>query len=172
MSRRNTRQDKARRRAERERRRGSSTSGQGPAAVEVQTVQVAPRSDGSGHPNSGEHGTELRSDADDGLGAVEAGEADLDTDADPGDFGDLDADDADLQATLTVLAVLADDIGDAAEAVDDLDGDAEDLAGDAEDPVGDAEVLVGDAEDLQVPDAPEDLRDPETGPPSAAAGGG
>ena len=32
------------------------------------------------------------------------------TNADPGDFGDLDADDAGLQATLTVLAVLADDI--------------------------------------------------------------
>jgi RNA polymerase primary sigma factor len=168
------------------------TSGQGPAAVEVQTVQVAPRPDGSGHLNSGEHGPELRSGADDGLSAVEPGEADLDTDADPGDFGGLDADDADLQATLTVLAVLADDIGDAAEVGDDLGGDAdvlvddaedldgdpgdlvgeaEDLVGDAGDLVGDAGDLVGDVGDLQVPDAPEDLRDPGTGQPSAEAGG-
>ena len=35
MSRRNTRQGKARRRAERDRRRGTATSGQGPQAVEV-----------------------------------------------------------------------------------------------------------------------------------------
>ena len=50
---------------------------------------------------------------------MEPDEAELDTvadleDADPGDFGDLDPDDADLQAALTVLAVLADDISDAA----------------------------------------------------------
>jgi RNA polymerase primary sigma factor len=154
------------------------TSGQGPAAVEVQTVRAAPRPDGSGHLNSGEHGPELRSDADDGLSAVEPGEADLDTDADPGDFGGLDADDADLQATLTVLAVLADDIGDAAEVGDDLGGDADVLVDDAGDLVGDADVLVDDAEDLvgeagdlQVPDAPEDLRAPGTGQPSAEAGG-
>ena len=54
-------------------------------------------------------------------------EADLDYDADLEnadleDFGDLDADDADLQATLTVLAVLADDISDV-EGADELAGD-------------------------------------------------
>jgi RNA polymerase primary sigma factor len=85
--------------------------------------------------------------------AVEPGEADLDTDADlqnadPGDFGGLDADDAGLQAALTVLAVLTDDISDVAELVDDL---------------------VGDADGLEVPDGPEDLEDPETGRPSAGA---
>ena len=52
-------------------------------------------------------------------------EADLDYDADLEnadleDFGDLDADDAELQATLTVLAVLADDISDVAEGADKL----------------------------------------------------
>ena len=130
MSRRNTRQGKARRRAERDRRQCSRTSDQGPRAVEVQAVQAAPRPDGSGHRNSDEHGSGLRSDADGGLIAVELGEADLDSDADlenadPGDFGDLDADDADLQAALTVLAVLADDISDVAEVADDLAGDVD-----------------------------------------------
>ena len=165
MSRRNSKQGKARRRAERERRRGSTASGQGPQAAEVQAAQkvqafqAAPRPKGSGDLNSGEHGPEPRSDADDGLSAEEAGEADLDTDADPGDFDGLDANDADLQATLTVLAVLADDISDAADVPDDLAGDADDLMedgggpvdvgddliGDADDPMGEADELVGDA---------------------------
>jgi RNA polymerase primary sigma factor len=119
MSRRNTRQGKAWRRAERERRRRSMTSGQEPRAVEV------------------------------------PGETDLDTgadleNADPGDFGGLDADDAGLQATLTVLAVLADDISDVAGVPDDL---------------------VGDADGLEVPDGPEERGGPETGQPSAEAGG-
>ena len=47
MSRRNTRDGKAWRRAERERRRPSMTSGQGPRTVEV---QAAPRPDGLGSP--------------------------------------------------------------------------------------------------------------------------
>jgi RNA polymerase primary sigma factor len=145
MSRRNTRQGKAWRRAERERRRRSLTSDQGPRAVEA---QVAPRPDGAGPRNSDERGSGLRSN--DGLIAVEPGEADLDANADPGDFSGLDADDADLQAALTVLAVLADDVSDVAE-----------VAGD----------LAGDADGLEVPDGPEDLADPEAGQPSAEAGG-
>jgi RNA polymerase primary sigma factor len=148
MSRRNTREGKASRRAERERRRHSITSGQGPRVVEVQAVQVAPRPDGSGPRNSAEHDSGLRSDADSGLITVEPDEADLATNADPGDFGGLDADDAGLQAALTVLAVLADDIGDVAELADDL---------------------VRDAGGLEVPNGPEDLEDPETGQPSAGA---
>jgi RNA polymerase primary sigma factor len=134
MSRRNTRQGKARRRAERDGRQVSAansaarkrpgTSDQGPRAVEDQVVQAAPR---PGGPDSDEHGSGLRSDADAGLIAVDLDEADLDTDADPenadaGDFGDLDADDAGLQAALTVLAVLADDISDVAEVAVDVDG--------------------------------------------------
>ena len=135
MSRRNTRQGKARRRAERDRgqvtereRKRPRTSGQGPRAVEDQAVQVAPRPGGPGPRNSAERGSGLRSDVDGGLSAVDLDEADLDTDADLedadlDDLGDLDTDDADLQATLTVLAVLADDISDVAEvAVDDVDG--------------------------------------------------
>jgi RNA polymerase primary sigma factor len=132
------------------------------------------------------------SDADGGLSAAEPGEAELDTDADPGDFGSLDANDADLQATLTVLAVLADDISDAADGADDLVGDADDLmedpggllddvdelvddAGelvhDADELVGAADGLVGDAGEPEVPDRPEDLKDPQTGQPPADAGG-
>ena len=125
MSRRNSRQGKARRRAERDRRQRLRPADQGPRAVEDQAVQAAPRPGGSGPRNSDEHGSGLRSDADGGLTAVDLDEADLDYDADLEnadleDFGDLDADDAELQATLTVLAVLADDISDVAEGADKL----------------------------------------------------
>src|SRR5580693_3994096 len=167
MSRRNSRQGKARRRAERDRRRGTATSGQGPQAFEVQAVEaqaflVGPRPRGSGSRNPGDRGSGLRSDADGGSIAVEPGEADLDTDADPGDFDGLDADDAGLQATLTVLAVLEDDISDVAEVADDLVGDADGL----EVPDG----LEG-PDGLELPDGPEDLGDPEPGQPSAEAAG-
>jgi hypothetical protein len=58
---------------------------------------------------------------------VDLDEADLDAgadleDVDLDDFGGLDADDAGLQAALTVLAVLADDISDVAELAVDVDG--------------------------------------------------
>jgi mycofactocin precursor len=130
MSRRNTRQGKASRRAERERRR-SVTSGQGSLAVEVQAAQAAPRPDDAAPGNLDEAGYGVLLDGDGGLITAEPGEADLDTGADPGDFDGLDPDDADLQATLTVLAVLADDISEAAEAGGDLADDlADDLAGD------------------------------------------
>jgi hypothetical protein len=119
MSRRNTRQGKAQRRAERDRwqvterkRKPLRTSDQGPRTVEDQAIQAARRPEGSDPRNSDEHGSELRADADadpKGLTATDLDEADLETDADLenvdlGDFGDLDADDADLQAALTVLA--------------------------------------------------------------------
>jgi RNA polymerase primary sigma factor len=152
MSRRNSREGKAWRRAERERRQRSVSSGQGPGAV---GVQAAPRPEGAGPGNPGKHGSGVRSDAGGGLAVVEPGEAGLDTgadleNADPGDFGGLDAGDAGLQAALTVLAVLADDISDAAEV-----------------PGG----LAGDADGLEVPGGPGDPGDPETGQPSAEAGG-
>jgi RNA polymerase primary sigma factor len=155
MSKRNSRESKARRRAERGRQRRSTTLGEGPQVVEVQAVQAALRPAGSGPRNVDEHGSGLRSDADDALIAVELDEADLDAhadleNADSGDFGGLDADDAGLQAALTVLAVLADDISDVAEMADDL---------------------VGEPDEVEVPGGPEDLGDPETGQPSAEADG-
>jgi RNA polymerase primary sigma factor len=208
MSRRNTRQGKAKRRAERERRQRSTPSGQGPQAPEVQAVGpktsgiqaflAVPRPDGPGPLNSDKRGSGGRSAADGALVTVEEpdeitveepDEADLDTSADPGDFGGLDADDADLQATLTVLAVLADDIGEDSEVADDLAGDTGDLIGDADDLISDTDVLagdvagdagelaadpgepVGDTGELEVPGGPEDLGAPETGKPPAEAGG-
>ena len=129
------------------------TSGQGPGAVEVSSVQVAARPEGPGHRDSDEHDPGVPSGAGDGLIEAEPGEPDLETSADPGDFDDLDADDAGLQASLTVLAVLADDI------VGDI-GD-----------IGDAAELAGHAGGPEVPDGPEDLGNPEPGQPSSEAGG-
>jgi len=161
MSRRNTRQGKARRRAqrdhlqvtERERKR-PRTSEQGPRTVEDQAIQAAPRPDGSGPRNSDERGSGLRSDAGGGLTAVELDAADLDTDADLenadlDDLSDLDPDDADLQAALADEDLA--DIGDVADIVDVAD----DLAGDLDGP--------------EVPDGPEDSGAPEADQPSAEA---
>ena len=123
MSRRNTRQGKARRRGERDRRQVTERErkrpgipGQDPQAVEDQAVQAAPRPDGSGPRNSDEHGSGLRSDVGGSLIAVDPGEADLGTDADlenadPVDFGDLDPDDADLQAVLAEEDLAEGDLG-------------------------------------------------------------
>ena len=74
-------------------RKRTRTSDQGPRAVEDQAVQAAPR---PGGPDSDEHGSELRANADstsNGLAAVDLDEADIDSEA---DFDDLDADDADF----------------------------------------------------------------------------
>ena len=134
MSRRNTRQGKARRRAQRDRgqvtereRNRPGTADQGARAV---GDQAAPRPDGSGPRNSDEHGSGLRSAAGGGLIAVDPGEAGLDTDADLenadlDDFGDLDPDDADLQAVLAEEDLVEADLGDAGEVADDLAGDVD-----------------------------------------------
>ena len=161
MSRRKPRRAKARRRAERDRQRRTRTPDQGPAVIEV---RAAPPPDGSGHQNSDASGSGVTSAADGDLMAVEFDEAGLDTDADlenadPGDFDDLDADDADLQATLTVLAVLTDDLGD----LSDL-GDIDDLGEVADD-------VVGDVEGPEGLDGPEGIEGPEAGQPPAEADG-
>ena len=122
MSRRNSRQGKTRRRAERDRRqvtererKRAGTPDQDPRAAED---QAAPRPDGSGPRNPDEHGSGLRSAAGGGLIAVDPGEAGLGTDADlesadPDNFGDLDPDDADLQAVLAEEDLGEADLGDA-----------------------------------------------------------
>ena len=156
MSRRNTRQGKARRRAERDRgqvtereRKRPGTPDQGPRAV---GDQAAPQPDGSGPRNPDEHGSELRSAAaGGGLIAVDPGEAGLGTDADlenadPGDFGDLDPDDADLQAVLAEEDLVEADLG-----------DADEVAGD----------LAGDVDVPEVPDGPGYPEDSQRGQPSA-----
>src|SRR5262249_1360750 len=105
MSRRNTRQGKARRRAKRNggqvterERKHREISDQDPRAVEDRVVYEAPGPDGPVPRNPDEHGSGLRSEVDGGLIAVDPGEADLGTDAelenaDPSDFSDLDPDD-------------------------------------------------------------------------------
>jgi RNA polymerase primary sigma factor len=160
MSRRNTRQGKARRRAERDRRQVTErerkrprTSDQGARAVEDQAVQAAPRPDGSGPRNSDAHGSGLRSDAGGGLIAVNLDEADLDTDADLenadlDDLSDLDPGDADLQAALADEDLVEADISDAGDVADDL---------------------AGDVDGPEVPDGPEDPEDSEPDQPSAEA---
>ena len=157
MSRRNTRQGKARRRAQRDRgqvtereRNRPGTPDQGPRAV---GDQAAPRPDGSGPRNSDEHGSGLRSDAGGGLIAVDPGEAGLDTDADLenadlDDFSDLDPDDADLQAVLAEEDLVEADLGDAGEVADDL---------------------AGDVDVPEVPDGPGYPEDSQRGQPSADA---
>ena len=163
MSRRNTRQGKARRRAQRDRgqvtereRKRPGTPDQDPRAVEDQAVQAASRPDGSGPRNPDEHGSGLRSADGGGLIAVDPGEADLGTDADlenadPGDFGDLDPDDADLQAVLAEEDLVEADLGDTG-----------DLAGDLADDVDVPEVP-------EVPDGPGYPEDSQPGQPSADA---
>ena len=119
------------------------TPDQGPRAVEDQAVQAAPR---PGGPSSDQHGSELRSDADGGLTAVDLDEADLDTDPDL-DLDDLDADDVDIQAAL------ADEDLDEADVIADVAEVTEDLAG----------------EEVDGPEEPEGTEEPEPGQPSVEA---
>src|SRR6516225_12447990 len=161
MSRRNSRHSKARRRAERDRRQVTERErkrpgipDQDPRGVEDQAVQAAPRPDGSGLRNPDEHGTGLHSDVGGSLIAVDPGEADPGTDtdlenADLGDLGDLDPDDADLQAVLAEEDLAEADLGEA-----DL---------------GDAGEVAGDVDAPEVPDGPGYPEDSQPGQPSADA---
>ncbi|HEY1001128.1 MAG TPA: RNA polymerase sigma factor, partial [Streptosporangiaceae bacterium] len=111
-------------------RKRTRTSDQGPRAVEDQAVQAAPR---PGDPDSDEHGSELRANADlnpgssNGLAAVDLDEADLDSDT---SLDDIDADAADLTDDAELEAALADEVLDVAALGDDVAGPADDLAGD------------------------------------------
>jgi RNA polymerase primary sigma factor len=124
------------------------TPDQGPRAVEDQAVQAAPRPGGPGPHNSDEHGSELRSDADGGLTAVDLDEADLDSDADL-DLDDLAAAEVDLQVALAEDLDVADDIASVAEVADLVP-----------DEVDGPEVL---------PDAPDEVDGSERDQPSAEA---
>jgi RNA polymerase primary sigma factor len=170
MSRRNTRQGKARRRAQRDRRQVTErerkrpgSPDQNPRAVEDRAVQ--PRPDGSDSLDSDEHGSGLRSAAGGGLIAVDPGEAGLDTDADLentdlDDFGDLDPDDADLQAVLAEEDLVEEDLVEEELVEADL-GDTGEVAGDL---AGDVDVDVP-----EVPDGPGYPEDSQRGQPSADA---
>ena len=134
------------------------TSEQGPRAVEDQAVQAAPR---PGGPDSDEHGSELRANADskpgtaNGLAAVNLDEADLDSEADLDNFDDLDADDADLTDDAELQAALADE-----------DLEEADLSDDVADS---AEALAVDEDGRESQDVPEE---PEADQPSAQAPAG
>jgi RNA polymerase primary sigma factor len=130
-------------------RKRTRTSDQGPRAVEDQAVQAAPR---PGGPDSDEHGSELRANADpnpgssNGLAAVDLDEADLDSEAGLDNFDDIDADDADLTDDAELQAALADEDLDEAALSDDVAEPADDLAGD---------LAADDSPDGQdVPDEP------------------
>ena len=130
-------------------RKRTRTSDQGPRAVEDQAVQAAPR---PGGPDSDEHGSELRANADpnpgssNGLAAVNLDEADLDSEAGLDNFDDIDADDADLTDDAVLQAALADEDLDEAALSDDVAEPADDLAGD---------LAADDSPDGQdVPDEP------------------
>src|ERR1700749_3103782 len=168
MSRRNPRQGKARRRVERDRRqvierepKRPGIPDQDPPAVEDQAVQAALRPDDSGPRNSDEHGSGLRSEFGGSLIAVDPGETDLGTDADLentdlDDFGDLDPDDADLQAVLAEEDLVEEDLVEEELVEADL-GDTGEVAGDL---AGDVDVDVP-----EVPDGPGYPEDSQRGQP-------
>jgi len=147
-------------------RKRTRTSDQGPRAVEDQAVQAAPR---PGGPDSDEHGSELRANADpnpgssNGLAAVDLDEADLDSDAGLDNFDDIDADDADLTDDAELHAALADEDLDEAALADDVAEPADDLVGD----------LAADEDTQDVPDEPgaDQPSAPAAGADAAAAAG-
>src|SRR5690348_15599343 len=131
MSRRNSRHGKARRRAERDRRQVTERGPTRPGNLEQDPPaagnQAAPRPGGRGLRDSEEHGSELSSGVGGGLIGMDPGEASLGADAelenaDPGDFGDLDPDDADLQAVLAEEELDQTGPGDAGDLAGDIDG--------------------------------------------------
>ena len=135
------------------------TSDQGPRAVEDQAVQAAPR---PGGPNSDEHGSELRANADanpgtsNGLAAVDLDEADLDAD-ELDSFDDLDADDADLAEDAELQAELAGE-----------DLDVADLSEDGEDVAVPADGLAVDDDEPEVPEGPDEAAADQASPQAAA----
>ena len=140
-------------------RKRTRTSDQGPRAVEDQAVQAAPR---PGDPDSDEHGSELRANADlnpgssNGLAAVDLDEADLDSDA---SLDDIDADVADLTDDPELEAALADEDLDEAALGDDVAGPADDLAGD----------LAADEDTPDGQDAPDEPGADQPATPAAGA---
>src|SRR5947207_2887335 len=119
MSRRNSRQGKARRRAERDRRQVTEREPKRPRSPDQNSraveAQTAPPPGDPDPRDQGEHGSKRYPDAGGGLIAMDPGEAGLGADADlenadPGDFGDLDPDDADLQAVLAEKDLAEEDL--------------------------------------------------------------
>ena len=133
------------------------TSSQQPVAVEDQAAEGPGRLTGPGPRSTGEHGPGERVDANARLAAVTIGEddaADLDgTDLETGvlddEFGDLDANDEDIQAALAGGDLDEPDLADVASAADDLVG--EDVV---EDVVAD-ELVADDGDEGEAADGPQ-----------------
>ena len=127
------------------------TSGQQPRAVEDQTAAVT-----GPELRNAENGSEERADADAGLAAVSLNgdPADLDN-AELDEFGELDADDADIQAALAEGDLDEPDLSEVASA-DDLAGD--ELTDDAESPdaleVAEPEVVAEPDAEAEGPEPP------------------
>jgi RNA polymerase primary sigma factor len=141
------------------------TSGQQQVAVEDQAAAVT----GPGLRDAGENGSEERADADASLAVVSLDEnlapalvnADPDNEDLDDEFGgELDADDADIQAALAEGDLDEPDLADVAAAADDLPGDelADDLTGD------------GDAESVDALEGPEPGAAPEMDAEAEAEG--
>jgi RNA polymerase primary sigma factor len=162
------------------------TSSQQPVAVEDQAAEGPGRLTGPGPRSTGEHGPGDRVDANARLAAVTIGEddaaglngadlngaglngadlngADLETGVLDDEFGELDADDEDIQAALAGGDLDEPDLADVAAAADDLVG--EDVAAD--------ELVADDADELVVDDSDEgEAADgPEPGQAAAEAEG-
>jgi RNA polymerase primary sigma factor len=138
------------------------TSGQQPSAVEDEAAVVPVRPSGPGSRDTGENGSQGRADADASLTAasfdehvaVDLDDADLDAqalaarkldteDVDEDEFGELEADDVDIQAALVggdldepdladVVSVADDLAGDDADSIDALEGPEPGVAPDAD----------------------------------------
>src|SRR6516225_128819 len=118
------------------------TSGQQPSAVEDEAAVVPVRPSGPGSWDTGENGSEERADADAapeslaaaGLDEVDApgldnNARDIDAgDLDEDEFGELDADDADIQAALAEGNLDEPDLADVVSVADDLAGELADDA--------------------------------------------
>jgi RNA polymerase sigma factor RpoD-like protein len=168
MSKRNSRDAKARRRAERERQQRSVASGQGPGVVGLQPFQAVPRPFGAGPRNPGERGPGARSGS--GVTAAEPGEADLGTAADLEDAADLDAADADLDVASVDLDA-ASDLEDAAD-LDAADADLDPADADLDPASVDLDPASVDLEDpVDLDPAAVGLEDPDPGDFSALDAG-
>src|SRR5579864_2882251 len=145
------------------------TSGQQPRAVEDQAVQGPGRPSG---PDSDEYGSEGRSDADansNGLAAVglddQAEDRDGPEDSDLDEFGDIDADDADIQAALAGGDLDEPDLADVVAVAEDL---GDDLAGDEAVGAGGLEALNAPEPDQAAAEADAEADGPE-GPDASGA---
>jgi RNA polymerase primary sigma factor len=178
MSRRNTRQGKARRRAERAHRRAPEreqvrepeqprSSDRGSRAVEDTVIRAAPRPDGADPRNSDEHGSGLSSDTVGGLIAVNLEEAHLqEGHLEEAYVEEAHVEEAHVDTGADLENAGAGDFGDLdpddaalRAALADEDLDEIDISNVADDVAEIADDLVGDVYGPEAPDEPDDRAD-------------